>query len=83
LVTFGRFQQDPSAGNEQLNSQAALNSQRVIINQVITDANLVQNSYQLENVLQTNNFVDYCSYKIENAKNQTQSSIWNFILVRN
>ena len=82
-MTFGRFQQDSAAGNDQLNNQAALNNQRVVVNQVITDANLVQNSYQLENVLQNNNYVDYCNYKIENAKNQTQSFIWNFILVKN
>jgi hypothetical protein len=82
-VTFGRFSQDPAVGNEQTGGgqAATVNNQRVVINQVITDPELVQNSYQLENVLQTNNFIEYCNYKIENAKDQTQSSIWNFILV--
>ena len=80
LVTFGRFSQDPNNPSEQVNAEATLNNQRVIVSQIVTDPTLVQNSYQLENVLQTNNFTEYCNYKVENAKNQSQSSIWNFIL---
>ena len=77
MVTFGSFTQDPAANPDQL----AKNNQQVVVNQVITDPDLVQNSYQLGNVLQTSNFVEYCNYKMENAKNQSQSFIWNFILV--
>lgn len=51
------------------------------INQVITDPELVEKSQHLEAALHTSNLLEYCNYKIESAADETQSSIWKFILV--
>ncbi|CAF0785032.1 unnamed protein product [Brachionus calyciflorus] len=80
LVTFGKYAETQHA--EQINapSPAQVSNQRVFINQVITDKELVEKSQNLENALQTGNLIEYCNFKIENSKNQTQSFIWKYIL---
>jgi protein transport protein SEC31 len=91
LVTFGKSdpsQSTPPSPNllqqqsERLRSNSAFSEQQVHINQVTTDAVLVENSHYLENTLQTGNFVEYCNYKIEQStsmNNETQTEIWKFI----
>jgi protein transport protein SEC31 len=82
LVTFGRTAL-VTAGidtNDQANQLAIINNQRITINQIITDADLVDKSQHLEQTLQTGNLIEYCNYKIETSNNSSQSNIWQFIL---
>jgi protein transport protein SEC31 len=82
LVTFGRTPLVATGidANDQANQLALVNNQRITINQVITDADLVDKSQHLEQTLQTGNLIEYCNYKIETSTNSSQSNVWRFIL---
>ena len=75
-MTFGRVSGETQQTVENTDH---VSNQRVTVNQVITDAELVEKSHHLESALQTGNFVEYCNYKIETAENDIQSSMWRFI----
>lgn len=83
LVTFGKFT-DVHHPEQQITgpTQAQISSQRVHINQVITDQNLVEKSQNLENALMNGNLIEFCNFKIENTTDQNQVAIWKYILVR-
>lgn len=94
LVTFGKFQASTANGQHPQSEHPTATvlthdthqSSRVSIQQVVTDTKLVENSQFLENALQTNNFNEYCNYKIETfttASNEAQALIWRFIQVIN
>ena len=74
MVTFA------SQLNSQEQDQSVLNTQRVFINQVVTDSELVTNSQYLESTLQTGNLVEYCNYKIDLAEqNPAEQHVWRYI----
>ncbi len=91
LVTFNATSQLNSNNNnnllEQQQAQSVdpsallINTQRVVISQVVTDLDLIDKSQHLESTLQTGNLIEYCNYKIEIAENgSAEQNIWRFIL---
>ncbi|XP_034939412.1 protein transport protein Sec31A [Chelonus insularis] len=52
---------------------------RVIVSQVIINPDMVQCSHTLENALKSEQFLDYCKSKVDNAANDYQKKIWNFV----
>lgn len=81
LVTFGKYTDIQTEQQITAPTQAQISSQRILINQVITDQSLVEKSHNLENALQNGTLVEYCNFKIENSLNKNQVDIWKYILV--
>ncbi|XP_052862438.1 protein transport protein Sec31A [Anopheles cruzii] len=54
-------------------------SRTVTVNQVVTDAELVERSNQLEQALAEGNFVDYCRQKADQANDQHSRFLWYFL----
>lgn len=77
MVTFASQQSQ----EQQQQDQTVFNTQRVFIQQIVTDSELVDKSQHLESTLQTGNLLEYCNYKIETAEEgSAESNIWKFIL---
>lgn len=51
----------------------------VDIHQVITEPELVQKSNELEQALQSGNYIDYCRIKADEAKTRHERFVWYFI----
>lgn len=51
----------------------------VNIHQIITEPDLVEKSTELENALQSGNYVDYCRIKADEAKTNHERFVWYFI----
>ncbi|XP_058054599.1 protein transport protein Sec31A [Anopheles bellator] len=54
-------------------------SRTVTVNQVVTDAELVERSNHLEQALAEGNFVDYCRQKADQANDQHSRFLWYFL----
>jgi protein transport protein SEC31 len=76
LVTFENVKPQP---NHQQQQQSV--SRQVHISQVVTEAELLQRSQQLESVLQNGQFAEFCSMKVTNSKDELEESVWNFLKV--
>ncbi|XP_064631630.1 protein transport protein Sec31A-like isoform X3 [Lineus longissimus] len=72
LVTFENTKPQP-------NQQPV--PRQVHISQVVTETELLQRSQQLESVLQTGQFAEFCSMKVANSKDDLEESVWNFLKV--
>jgi len=85
LVTFNNpsnqnLLDQHQSNDQQQNNNILINTQRVVISQVITDLELIDKSQHLESTLQTGNLIEYCNYKIEIAENDSaEQNIWRFI----
>lgn len=51
----------------------------VDIHQIITEPELVKKSSELEQALQSGNYVEYCRMKADEAKNNHERFVWYFI----
>ncbi|XP_076674172.1 COPII coat complex component secretory 31 isoform X3 [Andrena cerasifolii] len=68
------FENEPVDPNMPLNS-----NKRVIISQVITQPTLIQRSNELEEVLKTEQYSDYCKGKADNTSDLHRKKIWNCV----
>ncbi|XP_077999565.1 protein transport protein Sec31A-like isoform X2 [Glandiceps talaboti] len=73
LVTFKCVKQIPQ--------QQQRVTRQVCISQVVTEQDLLKRSSQLEATLQNGNYADFCNMKINNATNELESRLWNFLKV--
>ncbi|XP_043253863.1 protein transport protein Sec31A [Colletes gigas] len=68
--------------NEPVDTNLPANSNRkVIISQVITQPDLIQRSKELEQVLKTEQYSDYCKGKAEKTTDVHRKKIWNCMSV--
>ncbi|XP_054008172.1 protein transport protein Sec31A isoform X1 [Hylaeus anthracinus] len=66
--------------NEPIDPNLPANSNRkVIISQVITQPELIQRSKELEDVLKTEQYSDYCKEKAEKTTDVHRKKIWNCV----
>lgn len=77
MVSFGHIPND-SQQSEQLIASNNILNQRVSINQVTTDHELVEKSQYFEMALQQGKLFEYCTYKAENV-DPSQVDLWKFI----
>lgn len=54
-------------------------NKRVIISQVVTQPELIQRSNELEEVLKTEQYSDYCKGKSDNTTDIYRKKIWNCV----
>ncbi|XP_033185033.2 COPII coat complex component secretory 31 [Bombus vancouverensis nearcticus] len=54
-------------------------NKRVIISQVVTQPELIQRSNELEEVLKTEQYSDYCKGKVDNTTDIYRKKIWNCV----
>lgn len=54
-------------------------NRKVIISQVVTQPDLIQRSNELEEVLKSEQYNDYCKGKIENTTDIYRKKIWNCV----
>ncbi|XP_072524203.1 protein transport protein Sec31A [Salminus brasiliensis] len=54
---------------------------QVYVSQVITEAEFLQRSRELQATLQSGSFVSYCHNKISSAPSEAEQDIWRFLLV--
>lgn len=54
-------------------------NKRVIISQVVTQPELIQRSNELEEVLKTEQYSDYCKGKVDNTTDIHRKKIWNCV----
>lgn len=66
--------------NGSVDPNLPLNSNRkVIISQVVTQPDLIQRSNELEEVLKSEQYNDYCKGKIESTTDIYRKKIWNCV----
>ncbi|XP_076232600.1 COPII coat complex component secretory 31 isoform X2 [Calliopsis andreniformis] len=66
--------------NEPIDANMPPNSNRkVIISQVVTQPSLIQRSNELEEVLKTEQYNDYCKGKADNTTDVHRKKIWNCV----
>jgi len=73
LVQFGKNMSDNQHQDQELN-------RKVSVSQVITDQDLVEKAQYLQSVLATGNLIEYCNYKIEIADQESDSTVWKYIM---
>lgn len=54
-------------------------NKRVIISQVVTQPELIQRSNELEEVLKSEQYSDYCKGKVDNTTDIYRKKIWNCV----
>ncbi|XP_017767013.1 PREDICTED: protein transport protein Sec31A isoform X1 [Eufriesea mexicana] len=54
-------------------------NRKVIISQVATQPDLIQRSYELEDVIRTEQYSDYCKGKVEKTTDIYRKKIWNCV----
>lgn len=70
----------PSSTQNQQPGQAPTPVVRSVdIHQVVTEPELVEKSNDLEQALQSGNFIEYCNKKAISSKNKHEIMVWNFI----
>ncbi|KAM4707950.1 protein transport protein Sec31A isoform 8-T8 [Discoglossus pictus] len=81
LVTFEATKPQPAQQQQQQHPQAAHQPFHVYVSQVVTEKEFLNRSNQLQDVVSTGAFVDYCQKKIEEAKNEFEKNVWSFLKV--
>ncbi|CAK9812673.1 Protein transport protein Sec31A [Anthophora quadrimaculata] len=71
LTIFGSTSTDPN--------MPANSNRKVIISQVVTQADLIQRSNELEEVLKTEQYSDYCKGKANQTTDGHRKKIWNCV----
>ncbi|XP_064418723.1 protein transport protein Sec31A isoform X4 [Latimeria chalumnae] len=74
LITFD----NPKAAPQQAQQ---LFPRQVFISQVTTETQFLQRSNELQAVLQSSDFINYCQSKIRTAQSEFERSVWNFLKV--
>ncbi|XP_006885330.1 PREDICTED: protein transport protein Sec31A isoform X3 [Elephantulus edwardii] len=76
LVTFENIKMLPQQGAEPQQHQ-----HHVFISQVITEKEFLSRSDQLQQVVQSQGFVNYCQKKIEASQTEFEKNVWSFLKV--
>nr|XP_044998673.1 protein transport protein Sec31A isoform X5 [Jaculus jaculus] len=75
LVTFENMKVLPQQGAEQQQQQ------RVFISQVVTEKEFLRRSDQLQQVVQSQGFINYCQKKIDGSQTEFEKNVWAFLKV--
>ncbi|KAM6221915.1 protein transport protein Sec31A isoform 4-T4 [Rhynchocyon petersi] len=74
LVTFENIRMLPQQGAEQP-------PHHVFISQVVTEKEFLRRSDQLQQVVQSQGFINYCQKKIETSQTEFEKNVWSFLKV--
>ncbi|XP_054438314.1 protein transport protein Sec31A isoform X5 [Pteronotus mesoamericanus] len=74
LVTFENVKMQSQQGAEQ-------QQQHVFISQVVTEKEFLRRSDQLQQVMQSQGFVNYCQKKIDASQSEFEKNVWSFLKV--
>ncbi|XP_077630894.1 protein transport protein Sec31A isoform X9 [Crocuta crocuta] len=74
LVTFENVKMPSQQGAEQ-------QQQHVFISQVVTEKEFLSRSDQLQQVVQSQGFVNYCQKKIDASQTEFEKNVWSFLKV--
>ncbi|XP_016068565.1 PREDICTED: protein transport protein Sec31A isoform X4 [Miniopterus natalensis] len=74
LVTFENAKMQSQQGAEQ-------QQQHVFISQVVTEKEFLSRSDQLQQVVQSQGFVNYCQKKIDASQSEFEKNVWSFLKV--
>ncbi|XP_011354670.1 protein transport protein Sec31A isoform X13 [Pteropus vampyrus] len=77
LVTFENVKMQSQQGAEQQQQQ----QQHVFISQVVTEKEFLSRSDQLQQVVQSQGFVNYCQKKIDASQTEFEKNVWSFLKV--
>lgn len=77
LVTFEYVKMQSQQGAEQQPQQP----QHVFISQVVTEKEFLSRSDQLQQVVQSQGFVNYCQKKIDASQTEFEKNVWSFLKV--
>ncbi|KAM5282739.1 protein transport protein Sec31A isoform 26-T47 [Hipposideros larvatus] len=78
LVTFEYVKMQSQQGTEQQQQQQP---QHVFISQVVTEKEFLSRSDQLQQVVQSQGFVNYCQKKIDASQTEFEKNVWSFLKV--
>ncbi|KAF6372457.1 SEC31-like protein A, COPII coat complex component [Rhinolophus ferrumequinum] len=78
LVTFEYVKMQSQQGAEQQQQQQP---QHVFISQVVTEKEFLSRSDQLQQVVQSQGFVNYCQKKIDASQTEFEKNVWSFLKV--
>ncbi|KAG8515210.1 Protein transport protein Sec31A [Galemys pyrenaicus] len=76
LVTFENVKMPSQQGAEQQQQQ-----RHVFISQVVTEKEFLSRSDQLQQVVQSQGFVNYCQKKIDASQSEFEKNVWSFLKV--
>ncbi|XP_069868881.1 protein transport protein Sec31A isoform X15 [Dipodomys merriami] len=76
LVTFENIKVQSQQGAEQQQQQ-----QHVFISQVVTEKEFLSRSDQLQQVVQSQGFINYCQKKIDASQTEFEKNVWSFLKV--
>ncbi|OCU00219.1 hypothetical protein XELAEV_18005996mg [Xenopus laevis] len=79
LVTFETL--NTQASHQQQHPQAISHCFHVYVSQVVTEEEFLTRSKQLQNVVSTGLFKDFCQKKVEDAKTDFEKNVWSFLKV--
>ncbi|XP_066089621.1 protein transport protein Sec31A isoform X13 [Saccopteryx bilineata] len=74
LVTFENVKMQSPQGAEQ-------QPQHVFISQVVTEKEFLSRSDQLQQVVQSQGFINYCQKKIDASQSEFEKNVWSFLKV--
>ncbi|XP_012875680.1 PREDICTED: protein transport protein Sec31A isoform X11 [Dipodomys ordii] len=77
LVTFENVKVQSQQGAEQQQQQ----QQHVFISQVVTEKEFLSRSDQLQQVVQSQGFINYCQKKIDASQTEFEKNVWSFLKV--
>ncbi|XP_037385944.1 protein transport protein Sec31A isoform X16 [Talpa occidentalis] len=77
LVTFENVKMPSQQGAEQQQQQ----QRHVFISQVVTEKEFLSRSDQLQQVVQSQGFVNYCQKKIDASQTEFEKNVWSFLKV--
>ncbi|XP_062964653.1 protein transport protein Sec31A isoform X6 [Cynocephalus volans] len=75
LVTFENVKLQPQQGAEQQQLH------HVFISQVVTEKEFLSRSDQLQQVVQSQGFINYCQKKIDASQTEFEKNVWSFLKV--
>uniref|UniRef100_A0A8D2DPT5 Protein transport protein Sec31A n=1 Tax=Sciurus vulgaris TaxID=55149 RepID=A0A8D2DPT5_SCIVU len=78
LVTFENVKVQPQQGTEQQQQQQ---QHHVFISQVVTEKEFLNRSDQLQQVVQSQGFINYCQKKIDASQTEFEKNVWSFLKV--
>lgn len=76
LVTFENVKMQSQQGPEQQHQP-----RHVFISQVVTEKEFLSRSEQLQQVVQSQGFVNYCQKKIDTSQTDFEKNVWSFLKV--
>lgn len=78
LVTFENIKMQSQQGADQ---QQQPQQQHVFISQVVTEKEFLSRSDQLQQVVQSQGFINYCQKKIDASQSEFEKNVWSFLKV--